>query len=226
MMQRVRLAFLNFGYGQLTMGGLAKACDLTARALYYHFKSKEDAFRESIRWNHIGEIQRGWDAGRRKLARGGSAVEVIVAILDARFGETRRDLALSPHASELNFEAFHRCMDIIAQSAVVFQAGLAEVLADLEKRHLIQLRPNQTPADAAQLLADGARGVNQTLPNLPAATLPERYARMCDALLYGITEPAAKASRQAAARGDAPTDRASAESLLTSEKRASADGRR
>jgi AcrR family transcriptional regulator len=189
MMEALRLAFHNFGYGLLTMGGLAKACDLTTRALYHHFQNKEDAFRDTIRWNHVREISRGWEAGRQTLAVGGGALETIVAILDCRFGQARRDLELSPHASELNFELFRRCRDIMEESAAVFQTGLAEVLVNLEERGLLRLRPNQTPAQAAQLLADGARGVNQTLPSQAAATLPERYARMCEALLYGVAEP-------------------------------------
>jgi AcrR family transcriptional regulator len=187
-MQRLLLAFRNSGYSQLTMIDLADACDLTRRALYNHFSSKEDAFRGTIRWNHVREIRTGWEAGEAKLAEGGSALDVIVAILDARYGEARRYLELSPHSSDLNVEAFRRCRDILEESALVFQTGLAEVVVDLEKRDLLRLRPHQTASAAAQLIADGARGVNQTLPNQTASTLPERYRAMCEALMYGFAE--------------------------------------
>lgn len=209
-MQRVAQALLDYGYNQLTMGGLARACDLTPRALYYHFKSKEDAFRETLRWNHVREIRNGWEAGRAKLSEGGDALDVIVAILDRRFGDARRNLERSPHASELNVEAFHRCREVIEESAAVFQAGLAEVLIDLEKRGLIRLRPNQTPVVVAQLLADGARGVNQTLPTRTASTLAERYARMCEALMYGFCELPASANRRVPTPRAAPAKRSMA----------------
>lgn len=207
MMQRLLQAFRNHGYSQLTMGRLAESCDVTPRALYHHFKGKEDAFRETMRWNHEREIRRGWEAGRWSLADGGSAVDAIVAILDARFGEARRHLELSPHSSELNLEGFRRCRDVMEESAIAFQAGLAVVLTDLEQRGLLRLRRDQDALDAAQMLADGARGVDQTLPNLPADTLPERYRRMTEALVYGFADPATKPSRH----GTPPRDDAAAE---------------
>jgi hypothetical protein len=40
----------------------------------------------------------------------------------------------------------------------------------------------------AQYLADGARGVNQSLPPRPAVTLAERYRKMSAAVLYGCAE--------------------------------------
>jgi AcrR family transcriptional regulator len=189
MMQALLLAFLNHGYSNLTMRGLAQACDLTPRTLYNHFKGKEDVFREVIRWNHVREIRRGWEAGRWALSEGGSAVDVVVAILDARFGEARRILEASPHASELNYEAFRRCKDIINDSAIAFQADLAVVVEDLEKRSLLRLKAGMTSIDAAQFIADGARACNQGLPIQRALTLPERYRAICEALFYGFAEP-------------------------------------
>lgn len=197
-MQRLLLAFRKDGFGQVTMIGLADACNLTRRALYNHFSSKEDAFRGAIRWNHVREIRAGWQAGQAKLAEGGSALDVIVAILDARYGEAQRHLELSPHSSDLNVEAYRRCRDILEESAVVFQMGLAEVVVDLEKRDLVRLQPHQTAGAAAQLIADGARGVNLALPNQPANTLPERYRAMCAALIYGFAESSIVASAAAA----------------------------
>jgi len=50
----VERAFLDHGYG-LSMRALAKACDLSPRALYYYFSSKEDASRAMTRWrNGVG----------------------------------------------------------------------------------------------------------------------------------------------------------------------------
>jgi hypothetical protein len=54
---------------------------------------------------------------------------------------------------------------------------------------MLRLRDGVTHADLAQLLADGARGVNQSLPPLPAADLPERYRVMFAAILFGSIKP-------------------------------------
>ncbi len=189
MLRRLREAFLDYGYEQPTMIALAKACDLTRRALYHHFSSKEEAFREMIRWRHGVEIEAGLAAGRLRLAQGAGAVEAVVAVFDARYGEARRDLERSPHALELNREAFARCHDVMSQSAVDFQLRLAGFLAEIADNGGLRLKPGASFDAMAQLLADGARGVNQSLPARPSSGLPERYRGMCEALLFGCAEP-------------------------------------
>jgi AcrR family transcriptional regulator len=190
LMGRIRQAFLDHGYDQLTMIGLAQACDLTRRALYHHFNGKEEAFRQMLRWRHRIEIAAGLAAGDRVVAEGGDALDAIVEIFDVRYGDARRDLERSPHAAEINHEAFRRCRDIMAASAASFQEELAAFLRRLAERDLLHLRASYTPDDVAQLLADCARGVNQTLPPRPADTLPQRYMRMCAAVLYGCAQQA------------------------------------
>ena len=190
LMSRLRQAFLDYGYEQPTMVGLAKACDLSRRALYHHFRSKEDAFRAMLRWRHGLEIEAGLAAGEARLTEGASAVAAIAAIFDARYGEARRDLERSPHAREINREAFHRCHDIMSLSAATFQAQLSMFLERLAARGLLRPKPGLGFDQMAQFLADGARGVNQTLPLRTSFNLAERYLGMCEALLYGCAEPA------------------------------------
>lgn len=188
LLARVRQAFLDHGYEQLTMIGLAKACGLTRRALYHHFRGKEEAFREMLRWRQDVEIAAGFAAGDRALACGGDALEAIVEILDARYGSARRDLAQSPHASEVNNEAFRRCYDIMAASAETFQERLAAFLLVLVERGLLRLAGGYSYEGAAQLLSDGARGVNQMLLPGLNENLSDHYRRMCAAMLYGCAE--------------------------------------
>jgi hypothetical protein len=45
-----------------------------------------------------------------------------------------------------------------------------------------------TSAGVAQLLADGARGVNQQRPAIPVSQLAERYRNLANAILYGCAE--------------------------------------
>ena len=48
LLTQVNQAFLDHGYGGLSMVALARACGFTQRALYYYFSNKEDAFRAMI----------------------------------------------------------------------------------------------------------------------------------------------------------------------------------
>ncbi len=84
LLERIDNAFLGHGYGALSMLGLAKACDLSARALYYYFQNKEEAFRASVQYGNDVALNAGFAAGRAQRAKGGSALDVLSEILNAR----------------------------------------------------------------------------------------------------------------------------------------------
>lgn len=187
---RLERAFLDHGYEQLTMTGLAKAVDVTRRTLYNYFSSKEDAFRFLIENVNAQAVEIGIASGRTALAAGREPTEILATILDTRYGNTRRRLSTSPHAIELNDQAFRRCRDIMIASAVGFQAELARFITELEANRILRVRPELGPEVLAQLLADGARGTNQSLPPIDPAELHLRYRSMVRTLLHGATEPA------------------------------------
>lgn len=182
---RLRQAFLDHGYEQMTMSGLAELCGYSRRALYHHFSNKEEAFRYWLEFYNRQSVAKGIAAGRSILATGGSAVDVIVETMDVRYGDARRRLSLSPHALEINDQAFRRSRDLMIKTAIDFQAKVAEMLADLEAHRLIQLAPGVTTATLAQSLCDGARGTNQALPPIPIDELSVRYRRIVEAILFG-----------------------------------------
>jgi AcrR family transcriptional regulator len=185
---RLERAFLDHGYEQLTMTGLAKAVDVTRRTLYNYFSSKEEAFRFLIENVNAQAVEIGMAAGRAALAAGRDPIEILATILDTRYGNTRRRLATSPHAIELNDQAFRRCRDIMIASAVSFQAELAGFIIELETNCILRVKPDLGPEMLAQLLADGARGTNQSLPPIDPAKLHLRYRSMVRALLHGAAE--------------------------------------
>jgi AcrR family transcriptional regulator len=185
---RLERAFLDHGYEHLTMTGLAKAVDVTRRTLYNYFSSKEDAFRFLIENVNAQAVEVGMAAGRAALAAGRDPTEILVTILDTRYGNTRRRLATSPHAIELNDQAFRRCRDLMIASATGFQAQLAGFITELEANRILQVKADIGPDALAQLLADGARGTNQSLPPVDPAKLHLRYRSMVRALLHGATE--------------------------------------
>ena len=106
------------------------------------------------------------------------------------FCNAGRRLALSPHATEINDNAFRLARDIMVEVAVLFQAEVAELIIAMEKRGLMTLKPETTPAALAQPLCDGARGTNQSLPPIPSEELIHRYRAMMRAILYGAARPA------------------------------------
>lgn len=182
-------AFLDYGYEHLTMSAIASICGLTRRALYHHFSSKEEAFRFVLRYLNDLWVRASLDAGRELLDGGADPTEIVGTMMDVRYGETRRKLAQSPHAAEINDQAFRRALDIMIEVARTFQDELASLLAEMEDQDLIRRKPETSLDELAQLLCDGARGVNQARPPIPPAELAGRYRRMCQAVLYGSVDP-------------------------------------
>jgi AcrR family transcriptional regulator len=182
---RLRQAFLDHGYEQVTMSGLAQLCGFSRRALYHHFSSKEEAFRHWLDFYGRESIAQGLAAGRSVMDAGGSAVDVLVETMNVRYGDARRRLSRSPHALEINDQAFRRARDIMIGAAVDFQAKVADLLVELEARRAIALKPGVTPEVLAQSLCDGARGTNQALPPIPVGELHVRYRQMIEAILFG-----------------------------------------
>ena len=127
--QRARDAFLREGYSRLTMTALADACGLTRRGLYKHFKSKEDLFRATLRLQNAEAFEAGDWAAKKALARGGTALIVILAWLDTRFGETRRAIARSPYGTEVNVMAFEIGSDVMLEVSKESNARVAELVA-------------------------------------------------------------------------------------------------
>jgi len=169
------------------MSSLAEICGLTRRALYHHFSNKEEAFRYVLRYDGEVAIDAGMAAGRARLAQGADAVDILTTIMDARYADNRRRLARSPHALEINDQAFRRARDIMIEAAIDFQARLAALVGDLEAAGLLCLRADVPAPALAQMLCDSARGSNQTLPPIPIEQLPQRYAAIIAAILYGTS---------------------------------------
>lgn len=188
LVSRLERAFLDHGYAQLTMITIARVVDVTRRTLYNYFSSKEEAFRFLIEQANANAVEAGMAAGRAARAEGHDAVEILATILDIRYGDTRRRLSASPHAIEINDQAFRRCRDIMVGSAIAFQAELAGFIVELEQQGILRVKQGVSPEELAQLLADGARGTNQSLPPITPDKLHLRYRGMVRALLHGTLE--------------------------------------
>jgi AcrR family transcriptional regulator len=182
---RVREAILRYGYEALSMSVLAQACGLTRRGLYHHFSNKEDAVRAALWLENIERMAEGTRTARAVLESGGTALDVVTALLDVRFGVTRRRLAQSPHAKEINDVAFLIAEDMMMYVAARINEILTELLKELAALGRLRINDNVTPEYLAGLLTDGARGVNQARPPIPSEKLAQRYRDMSAAILFG-----------------------------------------
>lgn len=182
-------AFLRHGYEAMTMVTLAAACGLTRRGLYYYFSSKDEAFRAMIRFENDRALEAGRSAADAMLeGRRPKALDAITAWMDARYGETRRRLSASHFGKEINDAAFAVCGNVMVEYATVSHDELAKLIRRLQKSRLLKLRRSTSPEAIARVLADGARGVNQTRPPIPNSALKERYREISAAILYGMAE--------------------------------------
>ena len=185
LLSRLRDAFFNVGYEAMTMLALAPLAGVSRRTLYNHFANKEDAFRFLMRCDGDMAIEKSLQIAREKLEAGAKPLDIFVALMDARYAEVRRRLAASKHALEINEKAFRIGRDIQIEHATTFQDEVAVLIGEMQKRGVLALKRGTSPADLAQMLCDGARGSNQTLPPIPIEKLPDRYRKVLGAILYG-----------------------------------------
>lgn len=182
---KLREAFFSVGYEDMTMLALAPLAGVSRRTLYNHFANKEDAFRFIMRCDGDIAIEQSLKVAYDKLEAGAKPLDIFVALMDTRYAEVRRRLAASRHALEINEKAFRIGRDIQIEHATTFQDEVAVLIGEMDKRDVLTLKRGTSAADLAQMLCDGARGSNQTLPPIPIDKLPDRYRKVLGAILYG-----------------------------------------
>jgi AcrR family transcriptional regulator len=185
LLTKLRDAFFEVGYEEMTMLALAPLAGVSRRTLYNHFANKEDAFRFIMRCDGDMAIEDSMKVGREKLNAGAKPLDLFVALMDARYAGVRRRLAASKHALEINEKAFRIGRDIQIEHATTFQDEVAVLIGEMQQRGVLSLKRGTSAGDLAQMICDGARGSNQTLPPIPIDKLPDRYRKVIGAILYG-----------------------------------------
>lgn len=188
-LQRARKLFGAHGYTPVTITMLADGCGLTRRALYHHFRGKEEIFRAILIYANVEALAEADWAAQKAMARDASALEVVWEWLDARFGTTRRSLGRNPHGEDLNNTAFSLANDIMIEVSHETHARLGALLDQLAERGKLTLKSDFSVAHLAQVISDGARGVNQQRPPVPVAEFANRYRAITEAILFGCCKP-------------------------------------
>lgn len=186
---RISDIFLEHGCEAMTMSDLAKHCQMTRRGLYHHFSGKDQAFSETIRLGNERTRRESLAEGERLVDGGADLLDTVTGILDVRYGETRRRLAKSPFALEVNDYAFRICRPVMIDAARVFQADFVALLARMVAAGNVVLNGAVSLQTLVQLLCDGARGTNQSFFAPAPDDIRERYREMSRAILYGCVIP-------------------------------------
>ncbi|MGY5776266.1 TetR/AcrR family transcriptional regulator [Rhizobium sp. LEGMi135b] len=189
LVSNITQSFLDHGYEAMTMIKLAKYCNITRRGLYHHFSSKEEAFQAMVRQNNERTRRDSLREGMRLLSAGSDVLDIVTAVLDVRYGDTRRKLVVSPFALEVNDYAFRLCRPGMIEAAALFQTDFAALLEQIMANGLLTLRPSISVEILVQLLCDGARGTNQSFFAPSPEQIAARYRQMSQAILYGCAEP-------------------------------------
>lgn len=182
---RIAAVLLDHGCEARTMSDLARHCGMTRRALYHHFRNKDEAFRETIRPGNERTRRASLAEGEKQIAQGVGLLDVVTGILDVRYGETRRKLAASPFAQEFNDYAFRICRPAMLEAARLFQVDFVALLAGMLSANAIDLKADMTVERLVQLLCDGARGTNQSFLAPTPDSIRDRYRVMSKVILFG-----------------------------------------
>lgn len=182
---QITQVFLEHGYEKMTMSLLAQHCNITRRGLYHHFSGKEEALQAMIRLGNERTRAASIREGERLLAAKAEALDIVTQVLDVRYGETRRQIASSPYAIEINDAAFRICRPVMIEAAALFQADFCSLMEAAISDGLLLLRPTVSVESLVQMLCDGARGTNQSLVAPVPEEIAGRYREMSRAILYG-----------------------------------------
>jgi AcrR family transcriptional regulator len=119
-----RAAFLRFGFERASIADIAAGAGVSRTAVYHYFASKDEVLCAVVDEMHAATAQ----ASRTVLDEQHAIGDVLIGLLDAKFGRTLALLHESPHGAEL-IDATHRLTGPATRIAdAAFQALVVEAL--------------------------------------------------------------------------------------------------
>ncbi len=166
-------AFATYGFRRTSMDDIAQAAGLSRTALYVHFRSKEDLFRQLTR-RFFADV----NAALRPILHDPAvdAAEVLRAVFVAKDGKFMEVVLGTPHGAELMDAGYSIAADIAAEGEAQTEMLLAEWMAR---------RPEcpdlGTPTEIAATVMAALRGIKSASRSL--ADYRAAQARL--ALVFG-----------------------------------------
>jgi AcrR family transcriptional regulator len=189
--------FSRYGFKRVSLEQVAAETGISRAALYLHFRNKEDLFRALAR-----QLLEGAQAEAEEAAEARAPLAArLEAILAAKYARVYERVHGSPHAAEILDENSRQCGDLMEDFRRRFLRLLRDVLAAADARGEIRLRAAGLEApEAAELLADAAKGLERPGPGGPAR-FRRRLSRLVGVFVQGM------GGRAAAARAARPARR-------------------
>jgi AcrR family transcriptional regulator len=188
--------FSHYGFRRTSMEDIAQQAGISRAALYLHFRNKEEIFRALARQLHEQAIA----AAEKVATEGRDAAEQIGAALGAKLGGFFEIVHASAHARELIDENSRLCGDISADFRARHARLLRRLIEEGTKRgELAPERAGMTPAAAAELLLDCAKGIEKSGgASLTPADYHRRLAELVHVVARGLGRavPAARAPQR------------------------------
>ena len=173
-----RREFREAGFRRASIESISAAAGVSRPTVYAHFASKEDVFRTIVTALHDEQV----DAMHEAVQPDAPIVEQLYAVLAARFVPFVTITISSPHGAELLDENSRICGDITRDSRQRSTRLLRDILTAADRAGALRLRDaGLTPATAANLVYDAARGAKED-----ATTTPEAYRRQLRRLVNVI----------------------------------------
>lgn len=190
--------FSRYGYRRVSLEQIAQETGISRAALYLHFRNKEDLFRALAR-QLLEEAQAAVEAAVKQPA---PAIELLIDVLDAKYGLLYERIHDSPHAAEILDENSRQSGDLMEEFRRRFLRALRACLARADAAGEIDLRAAELDAgEAAELLADAVKGLERPGSGGPdPARFRRRIARLVRVFVGGLAPRPARLVRRRLSR--------------------------
>jgi AcrR family transcriptional regulator len=156
--------FARYGYQQTNMELLAREAKLSRQGLYLSFRSKGDVFAAVIERIQNESLNDAFHDAEKVRARGGNAVDIITAQINARANAFLLRLKGSPYVTELYEESARICPEIVDEHSRRFVSDVTATIEAEYKAGRLNLPNGISAKKAAQLIVAAARGLKLTNP--------------------------------------------------------------
>lgn len=178
--------FRHYGVRGASLEQIAKAAGVSRPALYHHFASKEELFRETARSVQDDVLAKV----RHAASQAGSVHERLDRMMAIKCRDMHEAMWRSRHGDELFDQSNRLCADLVSQYRNSFASEIGGVIASgVEAKELDLKHLKLTPDTAGDLLFYSSEGLHERFTGNPVA--PEIYLSRLKSLIQCFIASAA-----------------------------------